>query len=243
VAVASGWRLGLNLSHTERAPAAEELLANGPHAGTQAYEIGDPTLAKEKANGVELVLRGRGKGYSLEASAYYTRFSDYIYEAQTGAVIDGLPVFAERQGDARHLGFEVQGDVTLATFGLWSLRADALADYVDAKLLDGGGPVPRIPPLRMLGGLTLDSDRATGRIEVEHAFAQDRLAPFETRTDSFTLVNASVSVQPFTDRPGTSIVLSANNIFDVDSRRHASFLKDFAPLPGRDIRLSLRFTL
>jgi iron complex outermembrane receptor protein len=29
----------------------------------------------------------------------------------------------------------------------------------------------------------------------------------------------------------------------VEARRHTSFLKDFAPLAGRDIRLSLRVSL
>ena len=41
---------------------------------------------------------------------------------------------------------------------------------------------------------------------------------------------------------GSAIILSANNIFDVDARRHASFLKDYAPLAGRDFRISARFT-
>jgi len=34
--------------------------------------------------------------------------------------------------------------------------------------------------------------------------------------------------------------LTANNIFDVDARRHASDLKDYAPLAGRDVRLTAR---
>ena len=38
-------------------------------------------------------------------------------------------------------------------------------------------------------------------------------------------------------------MLSANNIFDVEARRHASFLKDFAPLAGRDIRLTARISI
>ena len=32
----------------------------------------------------------------------------------------------------------------------------------------------------------------------------------------------------------------AGNLFDVVARRHSSLLKDFAPLAGRDIRLSAR---
>jgi iron complex outermembrane receptor protein len=40
-----------------------------------------------------------------------------------------------------------------------------------------------------------------------------------------------------------SFALSADNIFDVNARRHASFLKDYAPLAGRDFRISARFSL
>ena len=65
---------------------------------------------------------------------------------------------------------------------------------------------------------------------------------FETSTNGYTMVNASLAFHPFGDRNGSSILLSANNIFDVEARRHASFLKDFAPLAGRDLRISARFT-
>ncbi|MEY2883884.1 MAG: hypothetical protein RL490_1608, partial [Pseudomonadota bacterium] len=238
-----GWRVGLNLSHTERAPAAEELLANGPHAGTQSFEIGNFDFAKERSNGSELTLRGKGEAYSFEAALYFNRFDDYIYERQTGAIEDGLPVFQFEQAPARYMGVEVQGEVAVARFGDTAVKFDALADYTDAKLLHGLGRVPRIPPFRVLGGISASNERWDARAEVEHATAQRKVADFETGTDGYTLVNASVSVRPFANRPNTALVLSANNIFNVDARRHASFLKDFAPLPGRDIRISLRFTL
>jgi iron complex outermembrane receptor protein len=90
----------------------------------------------------------------------------------------------------------------------------------------------------MMGGVEAQSDRLTGRVEVERTARQDRLAAFETPTRGFTLVNASIAWKPLKDNGATSITLSANNIFDVDARRHASFLKDFAPLAGRDIRLT-----
>ena len=37
-----------------------------------------------------------------------------------------------------------------------------------------------------------------------------------------------------------ALTLSANNIFNVEARRHASFLKDYAPLAGRDFRITGR---
>jgi iron complex outermembrane receptor protein len=244
-----GWRAGLNLSRTERAPSAEELFARGNHAGTQAFELGDPSFDKERSLGVEATLRGKGPGYTASLSAYKNWFHNYIYEtvvadAACQAVNGGealeFPCYQNFQAKAQYYGFEAEASVKLAQLGNYALNADGLADYVRATVT-GTGPAPRIPPLRLLGGMELQGDRLTARAELEHTFAQDHVADTETTTDGFTLVNASVSVKPFANNSRTSLILSANNILDVDARRAASFLKDYAPLAGRDIRITLRF--
>jgi iron complex outermembrane receptor protein len=237
--IAEGIRFGLNGSHSQRAPSAEELFANGPHAGTQSFEIGDPDLAKEKSWGLEATFGAEGDGYSLSASVFRSWFDDYIFERRTGAVEDDLPVFQISQADARYFGVELEGSVRLARIGGVTVNADAVADFVRATI-QGAGPAPRIPPFRLMGGLEAQADRVHGRIEVEWTAEQDRLAAFETPTRGFTLVNASLQFKPLKNNANTSITLAANNLFDVDARRHASFLKDVAPLAGRDIRLTAR---
>jgi iron complex outermembrane receptor protein len=239
--VASGWRIGLNGSYTERAPSAEELFANGPHAGTQAFESGDPTFGKEKSTGLELSLRGKGDGYSFSASLYHSWFKGFIYETPTGAIEDDLPVYQFLQADARYYGAEVEASVRVAQLGDYAINLDGVGDFTRATIKDGG-PVPRIPALRLLGGLEAQSDVLTGRVEVEWVDGQDRIAAFETATSGYTMVNASASWKPLGADNGTTLTLSANNLFDVVARRHASFLKDYAPLAGRDIRISARFS-
>jgi iron complex outermembrane receptor protein len=234
-------RIGLNGSHSQRAPSAEELYAGGPHAGTQAFEIGDPDLRKEKSWGIEATLNGQGDGYSFSASVYRTWFDDYIFEQATGDIEDDLPVFQISQADARYLGFEVEGSVRVAQLGNFAVNLDGVADYVRATI-KSFGPAPRIPPLRLLGGVEAQSARIQARLEAEWTSKQDRLSPLETETGGFTMVNASVSFQPIRGNGNTSLTLAANNIFDVDARRHASFLKDVAPLAGRDIRLTARLS-
>ena len=235
------WRIGGNLVRTERAPAAEELFANGPHAGTEAFEIGDPDFRPERSWGVEAVLHGKGPGFTLHASVYHNWFDNFIYDSQDGTVQDGLPVFRYAQARARFYGAEFEATADLATIGNVAIKADTLGDYVHARIT-GFGPAPRIPPLRLLAGLSAESPRVDGRIEVEWADKARDLAAFETPTDGFTMVNASLTLRPFADRQSTSIILSANNIFDVDARRNASYLKDFAPLSGRDFRITTRLS-
>ncbi|TCP35075.1 TonB-dependent receptor [Sphingomonas sp. BK235] len=247
-------RFGLNGSYTERAPSAEEVFANGGHAGTQAYELGSPDFRLERSYGLEATLHAHSAGVNLDASAFYNWFSNYIYENQTdqavceaaavryGAIdreVD-LPCFQYRQADARYWGFEADLSAQLATLGTTRINADLLGDYVRATIVDQG-PVPRIPAPRVLGGLEAQGDVFTARAEVEHVFDQNRTADFETRTNDYTMVNASLSWSPFGRDTKTQLILSANNIFDVTARRAASFLKDFAPLAGRDLRASLRF--
>lgn len=249
-AIATGMRIGLNASRTERAPSAEELFANGAHAGTQAYELGNPNFRTEKSWGLEATFHAHGDGFSLDASAYYNWFDDYIYENQTaqavceaaaapsGRGVD-FPCFQYSQAKARYYGFEIDASKRLATIGGHTINVDILGDYVRATVVDVS-PVPRIPPLRVLGGLEAQGDRTSARVELEHVFRQNRVADFETTTAPYTMVNASFSFKPFPGNGKTSITIAANNIFDVDARRAASVLKDFAPLAGRDIRATLR---
>ncbi|AEG50218.1 TonB-dependent receptor [Sphingobium chlorophenolicum L-1] len=249
--IVPGWRAGLNLSRTERAPSAEELFARGNHAGTQAFELGNPGFGLEKSWGIEGTLRGQGNGYTLSLSAYHNWFDGYIYDslvddsvcmAVNGGEPLDFPCYQNLQADARYLGFEAEGTLKAGQIGGYAVNLDGVADYVRATI-KGTGPAPRIPPLRLLGGVELQGDRLSLRGEVEHSFAQNRIADTETPTDGFTLVNASLSFKPIKGNDRTTITLSANNIFDVEARRAASFLKDYAPLAGRDIRITARLSI
>ena len=240
--LADGWRAGLSLSHSARAPSINELFANGPHGGSQAFEIGDPGLKPEKSNAVELsVHRGTGPVH-LTANLYYSRFSNFIFSAPTGETVEDLPVFTFRQGKASFAGFELQGDAKLGNIGGIDWGTEFQADAVRATVKNFG-PVPFLPPVRLLGALTGARGPVDGRLEVERAFAHKRTAPVETDTPGYTMVNAALDWHPLEEKPALTLSLQANNLFDVEARRSTSELKDFAPLAGRDIRLSARIGL
>ncbi|MGN6155972.1 MAG: TonB-dependent receptor [Sphingomicrobium sp.] len=235
----SGWRAGLSLSHSERAPAIDELFSNGAHGGSQQFLVGNPDLGKERSNSIELSVHHTSGRVHVQGSLYYSRFGSFIYQAPTGAVRDGLPVYVYAAGKADYYGFELQSDAKFGhAFGIdWG--GELVSDAVKATI-ENFGPAPLIPPLRILGALTGSRGQVDGRLELEHAFAHDRTAPNETDTPGYTLVNASLDWHPFAARPELTLSLQGNNLFDVDARRSTSVLKDYAPLGGRDIRLSAR---
>ena len=235
------FRAGVNLSRVERAPAAEELFADGPHIATQQFEIGDPNLGTESAWGVEGFVRGKIGGAELSVAIYQQWFNDYIYLSGNGDEEDGLPVFVILQDDADYFGLE--GEITFPLFAKSGVNvlADLRGSYIKAEL-DDGSAIPRIPPVELLGALEAQTDAFDIRGEVQWFGAQNDVSAFETETDSFALVNMSVAWRPLPSRENVTVLLSADNIFDVVGRRHASFTKDFAPLAGRNVKASVRLS-
>lgn len=234
-----GLRFGINASRAERAPSAEELLSNGPHIATQAFEIGDPDLSPESALGVEAFIRGRAGPASVSVAVYRNWFDDYVFLTATGGEEDDLPIFVYGQSDADWFGIEGQIYYTIFDNSDLTIAADLRGDYIKAELADGS-PIPRIPPLSLLGALEAQTSRFDGRIEVQYNDGQDRVAAFETPTESFTFVNASLAWKPFIGDDNLTVLFQADNIFDVEGRRHASFTKDYVPLAGRNFKVSLR---
>lgn len=236
-------KFGVSLSRASRAPSAEELYSNGAHIATQAYEIGNPNLRKENSWGAEANLRFKNERASLSLTAYSNWFDNFIFADAMGELEHGLPVFQYFQHDARVWGLEAEGRATLAKLGNFTISADAVADMTRAKIKGtADSHAPRIPPLRLLGGIEAASKAITLRGEVEWTDSQKRVSDYETPTKGFTLVNAAIDLRPLPDQQNLTVSLQANNIFDVEARRHASFTKDYVPLAGRDFRIQLRAT-
>lgn len=238
--IADRSKITLSASRAERAPSAEELYSNGPHVATQSFEVGNQALRTERAWGAEASINVRRDSFTLGLTGYANWFDGFIYSDATGAEEDGLPVFQYFQRDARVFGFEAEATARLAQFAGFNIVGDITADMTRARLTGGGGSLPRIPALRVLGGLEAQGKAIDARVEAEWVDKQTRITAFETQTKGHTMVNASLAWRPLPGSKGLTLMLSANNIFDVTARRHASFTKDFVPLAGRDIRVTAR---
>ena len=236
-----GIRVGINGSRAERAPSAEELFSNGPHIATQAFEIGDANLQTETAWGLEAYARGSIGAGTFNLTVFKQWFGNYSFLEETGEEEDDLPVFQYLQQDADFFGIEADLNYPIIDGEGFRLITDLRASYVEAELADGTA-VPRIPPLSLLGALEAQTGAFDVRGEVQWFDKQDRTTVFETPTDSFTLVNALIAWRPLADNQNVTVQLAADNIFDVNGRRHASFTKDFVPLVGRNFRASVRLS-
>lgn len=228
--------LGLSVARTERAPTQIELYSDGPHLATASFEIGDPTLREERAVTIEGTARWTADRLTVEANGFSNFFDGFIALVANGDVEDGLPVFTYIQRDARFVGGEFSASYEWFRRGGYSLSTDASVDLVRAYF-EGGGALPRIPPLTTRVGIEGASERVGLRLEWEHANAQDRTTEFEDATDGFDLFNARLTFRPVEKYP-VRFLIEGRNLTDEEARNHVSFVNDLLPRPGRTIRFA-----
>lgn len=234
------WFLGLSVARNERAPSEVELFAEGPHVATGAFEIGDADLDSEIATSVEGTAHFAAGRFEADLHAYHADYDGFIDLRPTGQVDpdSDLPIFEYVQTQATFRGLEAEAQVSLWEDGDRSLVLSGAADWVRAS--SDLGPVARVPPWSATAGLDWTSRRFDAGLEVRHVGEQDRTAAFERPTDSYTLVNLKGAVRPFADRDVT-VFAEVHNLTDAEAREHASFQKDIAPLPGRNLRVGVTY--
>ncbi|NDF11963.1 MAG: TonB-dependent receptor [Proteobacteria bacterium] len=238
------YAVALSGSYTERAPNAQELYANGPHLATDAFEIGDPSLDVQRSVGLDLSFRKELGTVTGEVNFFYNRFQNFITAAATGAIDPtfDVPVYAYGSVPAEFYGAEAKADFTAYEQDNHKLGLEVRSDYVEARNRDTGEPLPRIAPLRIGGSTIYHYNQIGVRMDADYTFNQDRVAPFESPTDGYTMLNAGVDYTFNTGPSSSTLYLKATNLLDEEARDHVSFLKDIAPLAGRAVMIGVRNT-
>lgn len=236
--------LAFSATGSARAPNAQELYADGPHVGTGTYERGDDTLGAERSLGLDLSLRRRQGKLTGSVTVFVNEFHDYIFAEDTGLEDPEheLPIFHYVQRDARFIGAETELIVHLHESRGHQADLRFSADVVRGTNRTDGNPLPRLTPLRLTAGFDYRVHGWSLGVEVRHSARPTRLAPSETSTPSHTLVHASLSRRLKLGRVTADVFARATNLFDREARLHTSFLKDVAPLPGRDVTVGARFS-
>ncbi len=229
----------LNLDSAQRAPTAEELFAFGPHVATGLFEIGDTNLNKETSTGGDLGLHFHTDKIEISVSVFRTEYDDFTYLLEDGNVIDDLPVALWTQTNATFKGWEVQGswDFLENNSGLWTLNF--LADQVKATQANGEY-LPRIAPARIGTDLAWQLGNWTAGFGVLHVYDQNDVAADESTTEGYNWFNANVAFNWNVGETDLQVFLDGTNLGNEQARVATSYLKDFAPLPGRTIEAGLR---
>ena len=244
------WSFSSTFSLSERAPTSFELYANGMHAATGTFELGDPTLATERGNNTDLAVEWKSATDQLRIGAYSARFSRFIALEATGNDVaknanDGstltFPEYAFRSVGAKLHGIEIDGRHRLLA-SPWTLDLSGKLDLTRARNVSTGEPLPRIPPMRVRLGLDAGAGPWAGRIEFEHAAAQDRVPATDSRTAGYNLLNLALSRQFAWGTRRALWFVKLNNATDKLAYNASTIetVRGLAPLPGRSVKTGVR---
>jgi len=148
-------------------------------------------------------------------------------------------VYSQRDATFRGAEFQSQLDVAQFHGGTWGIEDQF--DIVRATFADGTN-VPRIPPVRVGGGLFWRDANWLTRINLLHAFGQNDIATIgETPTPGYNLLKAEISYNTMLDpriygAKEMTVGLAGNNLLNENIRNASSYNKDEVLMPGLNVR-------
>ena len=258
-----GQSVALSLSHSERAPLSAELLSNGLHIATGTYEVGlgyhiednevhfEPEdIKQEKSTNLDLSFRRFSGDFGYTVNFFYNDIENFYYQQNTGLVYDeedglesaigahddAVAVYQFASKDAELYGIEFDVHYQIDP----SAMIKVFGDSTRAKLKDDAGNLPRIPANKLGSELQYNLGDLQLTLTGTHYFEQDDISAFETKTDGYTIVDAQANYQLSLGAIDTQLYLNVDNITDELGFVHSSFIKDNAPLPGRNFRFGIR---
>ncbi len=222
------------------------------------------SVDEEVSTNLDITFRKFTGNWGYSASFFYNQADNYIFQTSTGLIAlseheehgeheeegieseheehghdehgdeEGLPIYYFQQADADIWGFEAETYVDLTD----TLRLTVFGDYIRAEIEDDN--LPRTPPLRFGGELSYQNDGLSADVGFTWYDDQNEVASFETTTDGYTLINASVQYEFGAQGIDWVLFARGENLTDEEARVHTSFLKDQAPLPGRNLTMGVR---
>lgn len=232
--------LNLAITRSQRAPQVQELLVNGFHDATRSFERGNINLREETSYNLDLGYKFNSDWVTAQLDLFHNWAGNYIYQQRNGEFIDGAPVLETRQADATFMGYESKLIFPLMENRLGMVDLTLFSDFTRGQFVSGAD-VPRMPPLRF--GFQLDHIKGdwNSNLRLTRGEAQHRAGDNDTATAGYLLLNLSTQYQILDLHDADVMIFAkANNLLNENIRNSTSYLRNFAPEPGRGAEIGFR---
>ena len=250
--------LSLAVTQSQRAPQVQELFSDGVHEATMSYELGDPNLKKEVSYNLDLGYRFNADWMTADINLFHNWVNDYIYQNQDYRVFNEdledfelfcsgppgacLPVYQSDQANAIFRGFEAKTVFPLMQNQYGAIDLTLFGDYTRGTF-NQGGDVPRMPPLRYGFQLSYEKSEWSSDIRLTRGEPQNDAGENQSNTPGYLLLNlgAQYRLASFYD---SEVLLFAKgkNMTNENIRNSTSYLRNFAPEPGRSAEIGIRIS-
>ena len=201
--VVPGWRAGLSLSHSERAPSVDELYSRGPHGGSQPFLFGGPDLSETSNSANSTCTTWSARCTSREASI--TAASTISFSGPDGRRPGRPAGLRVSSGQSRISRFRTGQRCQVREgagnrLGRRGRRRRRARDHPQLR------PRAADPAVPGAGRTDRTRGQVDGRRRSRARLRPGRTAPNETPTPGFTLVNASFDWHPFSANPELTLI-------------------------------------
>ena len=234
-----------------RAPTPDQVNNGFSNAAHGYRSIGNPNLKPERADSIEVGLRGKVQTLRYSLAAYDNRYRDFISQQQasgSGTVTDPLVFQYINLAQARIHGAEARADWQFDPS--WNVQGGVAWSRGESVSKGVSAPLDSIQPWRAALGLRHDTASWGARAQVLHSGgkAADRIATPATpfAPGAYTVLDLGASWKPL---PSLTIVANLNNVFDTTYWRWSDVrgladntpIKDAYTAPGRNLQVSARY--
>ena len=248
-------QLSLGVTQSQRAPQIQELFSNGVHEATMSYEKGDVNLQKEISYNLDIGYKFNTSWMTSELNLFNNWVNDYIYQQQDYQVFNEviedfqliceapgacLPVLQSAQANAIFRGFEAKTLFPLMQNHYGAIDLTLFGDYTRGTF-DQGGNVPRMPPLRYGFELSYEKNDITTQARLTRGEAQNDAGENQSNTPGYLLLNLGAQYQLATfHQSEVQLFATGKNMLNENIRNSTSYLRNFAPDPGRSAEIGIR---
>jgi iron complex outermembrane receptor protein len=236
---------------------------------TSTIGLSSKAIELETANNTDLTFLEKEGDIGFIFNIFYNSVDNYYYQVNTVLVAEAGHNQGENEHgeeehvgeehdaeDGEHNGDEHGGELPVFLFKTdnvilhgfeaqiaWQLsnefKATVFSDFVRARLKSGADS-PRTPPLRFGSQFSYQIAILSAHLDTTRYQSQDRIVDFETKTDSYTLVDISISYDLPILNNNIAVYFKGNNLTDTEARVHTSFLQDLEPRSARKLSNGVR---
>lgn len=214
--------------------------------------IGNPNLKAERANSIELGLRGKLRGWRYSLAAFDNRYDDFIQQQVVSRTVRPahFTVFQYVNLAQAHIrGLEARTEWAFAS--KWTANLGLALAKGDSEVRGTTQPLDSVNPLKAVLGVRYDDSQWGARATIVHSKGKeaDRIATASTpqfAPPSYTTLDLGFHWRP---QRKLSVNANLNNVFDTKYWRWSdvrgladnSTVRDAYTAPGRNVQVSLRY--
>lgn len=239
-------KIRLTYSSAFRTPHFSELLADGPHHGTQRYEIGNPNLKEERGNQIDMSYEWSNEHLGFIVNPFYHQINDFVVLNPQDSSINFMPVFSYQQEESVQLK-GVEMNLHYHPHFLHQLHFEESISIIDGQSSDGQF-LPLMPANKFQSKiryyLTNENKFKCKEFSMDYIYyaSQDKVAENETASDAYGLLNTALNFQ--SNSKNLDISLGVKNVLNQTYIPHLSRLKTYEiPNIGRSYYIKLCLTL